>query len=499
MIEDKDLRRIEIIKDHAKTIESIKVIIDSTLYWDSIVNVSQNGMGYRLEVIENFAIHLHTIASSKKIMKYMDSFYDRNYEGLDDITTSMISNLRTYCKSISAIPQSEYKNHIFLSRGSEKLWEEARKSNDFSVVAIHLESVIKSYKRISKNWTSMESVYDSILNFNETGLTSAKLDSMFDVLKPVLLRIINDRKDGFENNLTSFEKLKKCDIEIQKQVVERILCDLGFDFESGRVDEAIYSMTLSCGYQDVRILIEYDPSNFKSALTTALHCGAQAIYEQKISKKLYGSFLASPPSMAMYEGVARMFETLIGYSKNFCTYLSRILAEFDIYVNEDELYSYLCQIKPTVSRSNADEVSYNLHIIIRYEIEKALFDGSVSVDEIPTLWKQKYKDYFNIDIESDTDGVLQDIHWFSGYFGYFPLYVVGNIYAAQIFKMLNDDIEDIDNKIQSGNYLDISNWLNNSIFKHGSKYTTEELVYMICEDDLNIDYYINYLNAKYGV
>lgn len=498
MINSSDKRRLRLVKEHAKKIEFFKFAINSTLYWDSLQNVPKDGFAYRSEMLSYLGLQLHNFCSEKNIIKYMDELNQNGIESLSDIDIATIKSLEIYMKNISKIPKGKYKSYTRLIREGEQVWLNARNKNDFKVAIPYLEKVVTHYKNFANYFGYKDHPYDAILNFQEYGLNTKVLDDMFLKLKEFLIPLLKKSNNNKSETINSREHIY--DLNTQELMCEELLNKMGFDFNGGRMDRANYTTTLSNGYKDVRLLIEYDENNYLKAISNILHSGSQGLYEQGIDFGLYGNLLAEPPSMAIYEAVAKIYDKIIGTSSPFSNFLLSELKKYYVRfddVSAEEFHSLINKITPSFIRTEADEVTYILHIIIRYEIEKAIFDGSLKVKDIQKVWNQKYKDYLGLEVTEDTLGVLQDIHWFSGYFGYFPVYVLGSIYATQIYSVIRNELPSLDIDIENGDFSNLHNWLQNHIFRFGSMFTTQELLLNITEENINIDYYIEYLKEKH--
>jgi carboxypeptidase Taq len=316
-------------------------------------------------------------------------------------------------------------------------------------------------------------------------------DFIVDLLKKIKTSKVKIKKDVLKG---TFDK------STQSLMAIDILNRIGFDFDSGRLDEGEHPTILPNSNKDVRIIIKYDENDFRPAFTTALHEGGQGLYEQGISSNLYGTFLAEPSSMVILEAVARFYENIFGRSKEFWDFYYSILKDYFPSlksVSKKSFFEAINNVESSFIRMDADELTYNLHVIIRYEIEKDLINNKLKVKDIPKVWNQKYKDYLGIDPPNHIFGALQDVHWFSGYFGYFPNYILGNFNAAQIYYTLKRDIQNYDEIVANGNWEKINEWFKEKIFTHGAIYNPQELIYLVTDEKLKAEYFINYLDEKY--
>jgi carboxypeptidase Taq len=292
------------------------------------------------------------------------------------------------------------------------------------------------------------------------------------------------------------------DKEKQKKFSLYILEQMGYDFEAGRLDETVHPFATGLNPGDVRITTRYLPDDVNSALFGTIHEGGHALYEQNISPELIGTPLCTGTSMGIHESQSRFWENMIGRSRPFWNRYYRDLqsnypGQFDsIAVND--FYRATNEVKPSLIRIEADELTYNLHIMVRYEIEKGLFSESIRVADLPEVWNEKYKDYLGVVPANNGEGVLQDVHWSGGAFGYFPSYALGNMYAAQMMRTIRKELGDFDGLIEQGNLLPIKEWLADKVYRHGKALTPTEIITSVTGEELNPDYLVDYFQEKFG-
>jgi carboxypeptidase Taq len=275
---------------------------------------------------------------------------------------------------------------------------------------------------------------------------------------------------------------------------------MGFDFNTGRLDISTHPFTTNFHPADVRITTRYREADPLYALGSTMHEVGHALYEQGLPFEHFGTPLAEFISLGIHESQSRMWENMIGRSSNFWRYwypkLSKTFPEFKK-ISFPSFYAKLNEAKPALIRTEADEVTYNLHIIIRFEIERELIEGTAQVKDVPQIWRQKVKEYLGINVTSDREGCLQDVHWSEGLFGYFPTYSLGNLYAAQFYRQIEKEVPRLDQKIAKGDYKEILNWLRKNIHAQGKRHTASELVKKVTGEKLNSRYFTEYLESKY--
>jgi len=292
------------------------------------------------------------------------------------------------------------------------------------------------------------------------------------------------------------------DEEGQKRLSLMALEAMGFDFERGRLDVSTHPFTTTLGRSDVRLTTRYSREEPISSLFSSIHEGGHGLYELGFGDGIAGSVLADGTSLGIHESQSRMWENLVGRSRSFCRWLlSRVWEVFPgelSGVDAETLYRIVNRVEPTLIRVESDEITYNLHIILRFQMETALIGGAMSVDELPEAWSRKSEELLGIRPERDADGVLQDIHWSMGAFGYFPTYCLGNLYAAQLFSRLERDVPNLWSRIEAGDFSPLLDWLRGQVHVHGRVYPAEDLCRRITGTKLDPAFFLDYIRCKYG-
>ncbi len=379
-------------------------------------------------------------------------------------------------------------------------WEEAKSKNDFSIFMPHLEKMV-DYKRKFANFYGYEKhPYDALLNEYEMGMTVEKLDKVFASLRDEIVNILSkvrESKVSIDENILE----GKFSIEKQKELEKYVLDLIGYDYKHrGRIDSSEHPFTTNFGNKDVRITNHYHENNFYSAMYSAIHEGGHAIYEQQINDDLEKYGLQSGVSMGIHESQSRFYENIIGKSKSFLKLVypkvQEIFEEFRSvpFKNFYKVFNIAC---PSLIRTEADELTYSLHVIIRYEIEKELIKGEIEVKDLKEIWNNKYEEYLGVRPQNDSEGILQDMHWSDGGFGYFPSYALGNIYGAQFLNSALKDMPNLYSEIEKGNLNDIKVWLKENIHQYGKLYEPAELLKKVTGEELDSKYFVEYLRNKF--
>lgn len=279
------------------------------------------------------------------------------------------------------------------------------------------------------------------------------------------------------------------------------MSELGYDFDAGRLDETVHPFEITLNRNDVRVTTKYDEHDFRTAIFGTIHECGHAIYEQNISQEYEGTLLCSGTSMGIHESQSLFYENFVGRNKGFWSrYFTKLKDHSKEQFNDvslDEYYVAINESKPSLIRIEADELTYCLHIMIRYEIEKGLFNDDISVEELPQIWNEKYEEYLGITPPNDAQGVLQDVHWAGGSFGYFPSYALGYMYAAQIKNAMLKDLPNFDELIETGQFEEIKDWLTYKIHQFGRTKQPLEIMNDVTGEELNAQHLIEYLEEKY--
>lgn len=494
----KYIKMLTEFKKKVRKIEYLKYTLDSLIYWDKITYMPVNGIGYRSQVMKFLAEELYKSLSDSKIKKYLQ-YFDGNKSN-DEIVNGMVARIKKNNAYVNKIPETEYGQYIALIAKSEQVWEQAKLNNDFQHFSPYLEKIVEHFRDFAKYWGYKENPYDALIGYYEDGLTVKEIDKLSSELRGFIIEILNQirqKKEVVSND--SLDNIS-LDIEKQKELSEWILSVIGFDFNSGRLDEGAHPTTLASSPEDVRIVTSFDEKNIKTGIFNTLHEGGKGLYEQDIDKNLMGTLLAEVASFGVEEAIGRFYENIIGRSKGFsdciCNKLEELCPELKN-LDSEGFYKNINKVESSLIRIDADELTYTLHIIIRYELEKELINGQLQVRELPEAWNKKYKDYLGIEPVEHGKGVLQDIQWAAGYFGFFPSYFLANIMSAQFKAMMEEQIGSLDELISLGKIEKVHQWLAENVHKRGAIYSTSELINKITGGGLSSKYYIEYLRKKY--
>ena len=491
------VEKLSQVKAHMIKIEELNKLAELA-YWDMKISMPKKALEQRSNTLGYISGEIFKLSTGKEVKNFLDYFMPK-LDHLSQINRSMIKKLKKNYDETKKIPEKIYKEYTIAKSMSEAAWEEAREKNDFKIFEPHLEKMVKFNIEFAKYYGYKENAYDALIDRYEEGMTVKKLDEIFGELKEGILNLLkyieaSDKKINRDFLHDNF-KIKK-----QRKLSKYLLELIKFDMEAGILGETTHPFTLDLGNKDVRITTHYYKDDLLSNIFSVIHEGGHGLYEQHISDELIGTGLEHGASMGIHESQSRFYENIIGRSKEFARIiLPYIKKEFSGFkkVSLKEFYEAVNYVEPSLIRTEADELTYSLHVIIRYEIEKKLINREIEVKDLPRIWNEKYIEYLGVEPKTDSEGILQDMHWSAGDFGYFPSYALGNIYAGQFLNQILKDNEGAITELEEGDISYINNWLKDNIHKHGARYTPEELIKNVTGEEISTKYFLRYLEDKY--
>lgn len=396
------------------------------------------------------------------------------------------------------------------------IWVDARRTRDFAAFAPTLRTLVALARERADRLRDAGAPgtrpdgtrYDALLEDYERGATVAQLDPVFEALRDQLVPMRQAILARQARHVQYGDAAEDCfaghvfDDAAQTAFCRMLLTTMGYDFTRGRLDASVHPFTSEIGGRtDVRLTIRATPDHPLESVFTALHEGGHALYEQGIAEELDETPLGNGTSLGMHESQSRLWENLVGRSPAFWAFAyPHLQAAFGPALADVSLARFLRRVnrvRPSLIRTEADEVTYNLHILLRYDLEKALINGDMAVEEIPQAWNAAMHTLLGVDVPHDGDGCLQDVHWSGGMFGYFPTYTLGNLYAAQFWQAAHRAMPDLDARMTQGDLLSLRQWLQESIHRHGKRLTADDLALAVTGETLNPRYFIDTLRARY--
>ena len=384
-------------------------------------------------------------------------------------------------------------------------WQKAKVENDFPAFSEYLTKILRLNRTIADHLGYKENRYDALLNLYEQNLTATKLDKVFGQLKKELVPFLKKVVKQSAKNKTvgkyigpNFFYSEKRQAQLSNFIIKR----MGYDLAAGRLDVSAHPFTTTLAKNDVRITTKYLLHDFRSSFTASIHETGHALYEQGYKDEYEDTPLESGISLGIHESQSRFWENQVGRSEAFLTFLTPILQafypEYLSSVTTQEVYTLFNHVEPGLIRIEADEVTYNFHIMLRYELEEKLINEKLEARDLPEVWRTKMKEYLGVTPTTDRGGVLQDVHWSYGNFGYFPTYTLGNLYAAQFTNTMKKEIN-LEELTGRGEFGTILSWLRDNIHRYGSSIWPDELVKKITGEELNPRHFIEYITEKYSV
>ena len=470
------------------------------LHWDLETYMppgGSQGRGDQMATLTRLAHQKLTSAEVGQLLEDLTSYVNELDPDSDDARLIQVTK-RLYNKR-SRVPASLMAAMAKEAATAHVVWVRAREAAKFDEFQPSLETILALKRQYADHFQPYDHIYDPLLDDFEPGLKTTDVQAIFSTLRPQqveLVRAISDRPQVSDSFLH-----QHFDENAQWQFGVEVITDYGYDWQRGRQDKSAHPFTQSIGIGDVRITTRTLDDYFSSAFFSTTHESGHGLYEQGIDPNLARTPLAKGASLAIHESQSRMYENMIGRSRQFWThYYARLQKYFPAQfgdVSLDDFYKAINKVKPSMIRVEADEATYNLHIMLRLELEIALIEGSLEVKDLPEAWNKGMQDYLGITPLDDAQGVLQDVHWSQGSVGYFSTYALGNLIAAQLWECMRKDIPDIDAQIQRGEFNALTAWMGDKVHRHGAKYEPQELVQRITGSKIDQDPYMRYLTGKY--
>lgn len=473
---------------------------EAVLGWDQQVYMPRGGAEDRGSILETLASLGHRTFTSKALGDLIEKLkpYAETLDP-DSIDACLIKRVAEDYAKATKVPTEWVAEFARVTTIAQMEWQNAREKDDFELFRPHLEKIVELRRTYASFFQPYEHVYDVLLNDFERGLKTAEVKQIFDTLRPQQVALLKEisAKPTIDDAFLHIPYAEQGQWDFGVDVIT----SFGYDWNHGRQDKSVHPFTTSFGIGDVRITTRFDPDRAGAALFGTMHEAGHAMYEQGIASALRRSPLADGASMAVHESQSRMWENLVGRSKAFWKFFYPKLEEkFPQQlkgVTLDQFYRGINKVEPSLIRVEADEATYNLHIMLRLELEIGLMEGSVQVTDLPALWNQKMEEYLGITPPNNREGVLQDVHWSGGMIGYFPTYALGNLVSAQLWEKINENIPDLDEQIGQGKFDDLLGWLRTNIHQHGAKYEPQALIRKVTGTGITPEPYMRYLRDKY--
>ncbi len=467
------------------------------LYTDG-VTVAPKGSaaarGRTLATLSGITYELQTGPDTVALLKELNA----RAEELSPIDRKAAREMYRDIEKMSRIPKDEYVAYTALLTEAGDVWETAKNTNDFPLFRPLLEQLVETNRRFYGYTDPDKPVYDAALDNYERGLTAEKCSVFFAALREKIVPLM--KQVAAKNGAPEPFSLRRYPVWKQRILSDRLMELMQIDRNYCAIGETEHPFTANSSRQDVRITTHYHEDAVLSSMYSVIHEGGHALYELGISPALDLTVLAGGVSMGIHESQSRFYENIIGRSRAFADLVTPVLKEIfpeeTADMDAESFYRAVCRAEPSLIRTEADELTYPLHIMVRYELERGLLEGRIEVGDLPKLWAEKMDEYLGIDVPDDARGVLQDSHWSGGSFGYFPSYALGSAYGAQMLAKMKETV-DVDAAVRAGNFAPIHGWLGERIWQHGRLFDPGELFERCCGAPLDPNYFTDYLTEKY--
>ena len=474
----------------------------SVLDWDQKTYIPKGGVQNRGNQLALLAGMSHQKATSPEIGDLLKQLEGSSVASdPDSFEAANIREIKHSYDKLVKIPKSLVEELTRVTTVAHEVWAEARKKSDFSIFFPYLEKIIKLKHQQAEAVGYEKHPYDALLDDFEPGATIEKVAKVFSDFRQELVDLVKAIANSGKRPDTSILK-RGYPVDRQASFGREVASAIGYDFEKGRLDVTVHPFCVGIGPGDVRITTRYNPKHFGQAFFGILHEAGHGIYEQGLDPKRHGTPGGDSVSLGIHESQSRMWENLVGRSKPFWRHFfpnaQKIYPEALGEVRFEDFYFAINEAKPSFIRVEADEVTYNLHILVRFEIEQAFFGGDLLPKDIPDAWNERFKSYFDLVPPDDAQGCLQDVHWSAGYIGYFPTYSLGNLYSAQFFNQAKKELGNLEGQFAIGEFGNLREWLREKIHRQGQRYRAEKLVQVITGKPLSHRPLMDYLKAKYS-
>lgn len=470
----------------------------AVLGWDQEVHMPEKGFEHRGRQLATLASLVHDMVTSADygaLLEELNGRADLEEGEKDNVRLS----LEDYTKN-KKLPSKLVEQLTEQTSASYSAWIKARKNNDYSLYAKELERMITLTKEKVEKYGYEDHPYDALLDEYEKGATVAMLDPIFEKVKENLHPLLKSIKEAAQVDndflFNTYPQEQQWDFSLD------VLKAMGYDFKAGRQDLSEHPFTTSFSPLDVRVTTRVDEKDFASLLWSSIHEGGHALYEQGLPVDQYGLPLGEATSLSIHESQSRLWENCVGRDIHFWKHFFPKLQEYfpgqlqDVHLVS--FYKGMNKVQPSLIRTESDEVTYHFHVLIRYEIEKALIGGELAVKDLRDAWNDKYEHYLGVRPQDDKTGVLQDVHWAHGSFGYFPTYSLGSFYAAQFYEQACKELKNLPTRIEHGEFEPLLDWLRDNVHIHGRKYRSEELCEKITGRPLDFTCFMSYVKRKYA-
>ena len=469
----------------------------SMIYYDGVTSAPKGSAGVRASTTGELSRMSYQLSTSPETEEVINTLA-ADLDSLDPVTRRKITETVRDLERMRRVPEDVFVEYTELSTRADAIWHDAKEHSDFGPFEPYLQKMFDMTKRICLYQEPEKDPYDTALDTYERGLTRETCDAFFAGLREKLVPLINE-VTAHSDRVDDTPLKRRYPIEKQRKFSDFVMGLMDIDPNHCALGETEHPFTIDFSRDDVRITTHYHENSFASSMYSVIHEGGHALYELHTGRELAGSMLGGGASMALHESQSRFYENVIGRSREFCSliypWLKKEFAPNLDDVSEDDFYRMINKSEPSLIRTEADELTYCMHVMIRYELEKRIFAGELKAKDLPGEWNRMYKEYLGVDVPDDRRGVLQDSHWANGNIGYFPTYAIGSAYGGQYIERINRDF-DLFGAVADGDFARINGWLEEHIWKFGRMLDPVPLFESVC-GKFDPKYYVDYLEKKF--
>jgi carboxypeptidase Taq len=476
--------------------------VSQLLEWDQQTMMPIRGAGLRAEALATLQRVSHEKFVSAETGTLLDAAHaSLNGAAPDSDEASLVRVTRRRWEKARRVPTELAADLARAASIGQEAWVKARADSDFDAFAPYLERNLELARRYVECFDDYDCAYDVLLDDYEPGISTATVARLFAELKSELVPVIAALAEH-AGRVDDSCVHGSVPVDRQRRLVAEVVQRMGFEDSGWRIDTAVHPFAVSFGSEDVRITTRWDESFFPMALYGAMHECGHGLYEAGIAPSLQRTPLGHAESLGLHESQSRLWENMVGRGRAFCGVLAPRIAELFAGplagLDQDTLYRAVNRVHPSFIRVEADEATYGLHIVLRFELEQELIEGRLAVKDLPEAWNARFKDYLGLDVPDDALGVLQDVHWSSGMIGYFPTYALGNLIGGQLWERAHREIADLDEQLAAGELGGLREWLREHVHRHGAKFTMTEVLERVAGGPIEVAPYVAYLKRKLG-
>ena len=474
------------------------------LEWDQHTKMPAQAAAYRADQITALATQVHARRTDEQFGQWLAELASQTATETENQpptdTAATVTGLKRQFDRQSKVPPELASALARSASEGQTAWVTARQNNDFAAFRPYLQTIVDLKREEAAAVGFQDHPYDALIDEYEPGMSTSQVSSVVKSLSEALVPLVASIADSSHKPDASILR-RDFPIEAQEVFAKEVSAAIGFDYQRGRLDVTAHPFCTEIGPHDCRLTTRYDRSFFNSAFFGTMHEAGHGIYEQGLQTAEYGLPLGSYCSLGIHESQSRLWENLVGRSRSFWEhyfpiaqqYFSQSLSD----VKESEFYEAVNCVRPSLIRVEADEATYNLHIAIRFELERDLISDNLPLADLPAAWNEKYQQYLGVASETNADGVLQDVHWSAGLFGYFPTYLLGNLYASQFFEAAERDLGELQSGFSEGHFTPLKTWLNQTVHSQGQRFDGPRLGKHVTGKELSHDQLLAHLKSKY--